>query len=251
MGMSRPKSPPALRILLTVSTVLGGGDSLESLNTQLVMDRGLVAVVANNSLYMLRRDATDAPSGTDIVEPSAGPGRWFVYAAGGGSTLPAFGMVTAPNGDSAPTFTYDATFQPVQAEGDSLVYAGSDLFAIETDPPHRLVYTGPDCRALVRCVATVPVLTGNFSQQLAISLSGDLDGGALDSDAALVAGAQGAQNANDEARIIVPMVTERLVTLTSGAIVGAVFGSHADAGPIGANGYSLSVQVVGPAPPVT
>src|SRR5882672_4735098 len=89
-----PKSPPSLRILQFVSLVLGDPDSLEAINTKLVMDRGIVAVKENNSLYMLRREAVDAPSGTTIVAPSAGPGRWFLYAAGGsGGGLPAGGTL--------------------------------------------------------------------------------------------------------------------------------------------------------------
>lgn len=84
-----PKSPAALRILQSVSTVLGADDSLESINTQLVMDRGIVSCKANNSLYMLHRESTDSPSGTAIVAPAqGGPGRWFIYSPGGatGST---------------------------------------------------------------------------------------------------------------------------------------------------------------------
>jgi len=114
-----PKSPPALRLLLTVDTVLGAGDSLESINTQLVMDRALVAVAQNNQLYMLRREATDAPSGTTIVEPASGPGRWFKYpVTSGGSSFDPIQNVRfldaafagTPNGSIAEPWTTFAAF---------------------------------------------------------------------------------------------------------------------------------------------
>jgi hypothetical protein len=78
--------PAALRIVNTVSTVLGAQDSLESINTEILMDRALVSCAANNFIYQLRKDSVAAPSLPDIVAPVAGPGRWVRYqtSSGGG-----------------------------------------------------------------------------------------------------------------------------------------------------------------------
>jgi len=111
-----PQSFPAeLRIVNDVATISGADDSLESINTAKLAHRSVVAVAANNSLYMLRKESTDAPSGDDIVEPVAGPGRWFKYAAGStgatGSTgsTGATGASGATSGIIGPTGTTGAT----------------------------------------------------------------------------------------------------------------------------------------------
>lgn len=75
--------PADLRILRSVSTATGAGDSLEAINTNLLMDRAIVAVVSNNQIYMLRKNSSVAPSGDTIVKPVIGPGRFFKYSSGG------------------------------------------------------------------------------------------------------------------------------------------------------------------------
>lgn len=83
--------PAELRILVTVATLAGASDSLESINTTILMDRCLVACKANNSLYILEKDSVAAPSPPDIVAPASAnwPGRWALYAPGGGGSGPA------------------------------------------------------------------------------------------------------------------------------------------------------------------
>jgi len=76
--------PPALRILNTVSTVLGAQDSLASINTEILMDRALVSCAENNLTYQLRKDSVATESLPDIVAPVAGPGRWVSTAGGSG-----------------------------------------------------------------------------------------------------------------------------------------------------------------------
>jgi hypothetical protein len=86
--MSRQPAPASLRIDQNVATVTGADDSLKSINTTILSARAIVAVASNNSLYMLRKEATDAPSGDDIVAPNSAnwPGRWFKISSGSGST---------------------------------------------------------------------------------------------------------------------------------------------------------------------
>ncbi len=184
-----PQSPASLRILEFVDVVLGAGSSLQSLNTQLVMDRGIVACKANNSLYMLRREATDSPSGTDIVVPAAGPGRWFIYPAGsGGGGLAPLGIVNmvAIEGVTFPTST-ENTFQPASIIG-ALTYSGSPSMSLNVD---QLVFSEPGTY-LVQCTMVINVGAQLASQAFAavIGFNDDLVGGEYNSGDAMTAGSQ-------------------------------------------------------------
>src|SRR4030095_5112033 len=77
--------PPSLNILTYVATVLGADDSVQAINTDKLPSRAIVACKANNTLYMLRKESTTTPSGTDIILPANGLGRWFVYPDDSGS----------------------------------------------------------------------------------------------------------------------------------------------------------------------
>jgi hypothetical protein len=76
--------PAALRILNTVSTMLGAQDSLAGINTAIVMDRALVTCVESGLTYQLHKDSVEAQSLPDIVAPVAGLGRWVATAAASG-----------------------------------------------------------------------------------------------------------------------------------------------------------------------
>jgi hypothetical protein len=81
-------APAALRILQSVATLAGARNSLEAINTNLVSDRAIVAVVATDTLYMLRKNSSAAPSSPTIIAPAqGGPGRWYEYSPGGGSAF--------------------------------------------------------------------------------------------------------------------------------------------------------------------
>ena len=170
-----PKSPASLRILQSVATIVGASDSLESINTQLVMDRGLVTVIENDQIYMLRRSSTATPSGSDIVAPAqGGPGRWFSYPSGGAGGLAALGAVTMGvlEGVTYPTST-ENTLQPASIVG-SLEYAGSASMSLDVD---KLVFSEPGTY-LVQCmiVLNVGASASSKARAAAIGFNGDLIG---------------------------------------------------------------------------
>jgi len=74
---------------MTLSPVLvatgdPAGESLENFNTN-VLANGAICYVEGGpgqGEWQLNKEATDAPDGTTIVEPIAGPGRWFLRIPG-------------------------------------------------------------------------------------------------------------------------------------------------------------------------
>lgn len=74
--------PAALRIVQSVATLAGADDSLASINTTLLSPNAIVLVQENNKLYVLRKTSTAAAASPNIIDPTAGPGRWFLYGEG-------------------------------------------------------------------------------------------------------------------------------------------------------------------------
>jgi hypothetical protein len=62
-----------------VATGDPAGDALENLNTNVLADGSLVYVGSGpgQGEWQLQKGSSDAPNGTTIVSPIAGPGRWF------------------------------------------------------------------------------------------------------------------------------------------------------------------------------
>lgn len=182
-----PKSPPALRILQFVDTALGGSGSLQGINTTLVMDRGIIAAKDQNSLYMLRREATDAPSGTDIIAPADGsPGRWFKYPTASASTgllsILAY-LKSAPLAGQLPTFNFpDSTsFVVGDAGTESLIGQTQigDVFDVTDTSIFRVIYTGPT--AVYQAWAQLAVDPADVEEAqldfaVGISINGDITG---------------------------------------------------------------------------
>lgn len=102
-----PAAPVAQRIAGPFATALGPGDSLQAQNTNLLIN-GTVAQVSDvQRLYFLaKNDNTTPPSGTAVIKPAAGPGRWF-QETGGGNTG-ATGS-TGATGTTGPTGATGAT----------------------------------------------------------------------------------------------------------------------------------------------
>ena len=77
-------------ILPPVSVLVGdpAGDSLENLNTN-ILANGVLCYVGSGvgqGEWQLQKEAVDAPNGTTIIAPTAGPGRWFLKLAAGTSS---------------------------------------------------------------------------------------------------------------------------------------------------------------------
>jgi hypothetical protein len=71
------------RILGPRARVLGFSDSdaLQNIITTELPNGSLCYVIENQSLYVLHKDSTDTPSGTKVVQPLAGPGRWVLLVS--------------------------------------------------------------------------------------------------------------------------------------------------------------------------
>jgi hypothetical protein len=108
--------PAVLRIAQSVTTLAGAQDSLASINTTLFSPLAIVAVIANNSLYILHKDSTATADGSNVVAPAqGGPGRWFKYS-GGATYLQA---VSVDHGDIAPHSISSSSVSVPGAVGNS------------------------------------------------------------------------------------------------------------------------------------
>lgn len=117
--MSSRTGAVAFRVLGARAQLLGTGDSdaLQNVNTTEFPDGALCWVQDQASFYVLHKNSTAAPSGTVIVQPGAGPGRWFQLVTGSGDeqiivpNLAALAALAAPaNGESAYVLTLRSAF---------------------------------------------------------------------------------------------------------------------------------------------
>lgn len=79
-----------LRLLAPCSALLGTADpdALQNLNTTLLPDGSLVWVQDQFALYVLNKTSTAVPSGTTVVAPGSGPGRWQPASSSSGGLTP-------------------------------------------------------------------------------------------------------------------------------------------------------------------
>lgn len=84
MAGSLQQFPPALLLLTPRLTLTGDpSGSIEGINTTTVGTGALVYCRQNASTYRLdREDNSTPPDGTLVIEPTAGPGRWKLFALG-------------------------------------------------------------------------------------------------------------------------------------------------------------------------
>ena len=180
---------------------------------------------------------TAQPDGTWRGEPVSAPP----------SARPCAWVVPPNDEDSgnAPFFNVAVIGHCVEANPASAGFAksGSSEFALFGSTP-KLVYTGPDCTALVRLIAafSVPATLG-FRYGMAVSLSGDMVGADIQTFAFLSKGGQVFDNNGADA-VIQPLACERLVALVSGATLDVV-AAGATVGLLQTQSYSMAVQVVG------
>jgi len=123
---------------------------------------------------------------SNTVVPRTGQAGALLTTSGGASAFGSLNLNVADS-DAWPTFPgtggngeYVALAQSDPFDG--LVYVGSPLFAIETPASAscRLVYTGPDCVAVVTALASLQITLFEVGQaSLAIDLNGALVGADL------------------------------------------------------------------------
>lgn len=109
-----------LRVLSPRAVLLGTGDAaaLQNLDTTELPDGALCWVSDQTSYYVLHRDSSASPSGTIVVAPASGPGRWIILGSGSTSgelivpNIAALAALPAPaNGESAFVLTVRSSFQ--------------------------------------------------------------------------------------------------------------------------------------------
>jgi hypothetical protein len=84
-------APADLRRLSPRTTALSGdpGSSIQGINAFDLPDGAVCFAQDVGFDYRFRRESTTAPMGDDVIQPSAGPGRWFKEAGSNGIPNPA------------------------------------------------------------------------------------------------------------------------------------------------------------------
>ena len=100
--------PVGLRIIGPFSTALGVG-GLQGQSTYELPDGAIAQVVSNERQYYLNKTSTTPPSGDDVIQPGAGPGRWFKQAGSGGSGATGATGATGSTGSTGATGATGAT----------------------------------------------------------------------------------------------------------------------------------------------
>lgn len=74
-----------LRVLAPRATLLGAGneDALQNVNTTELPDGSLCWAEDQVAFYVLHKSSAASPSGTVVVAPGSGPGRWIILGSGG------------------------------------------------------------------------------------------------------------------------------------------------------------------------
>lgn len=125
-----------LRLLAPCASLLGTSDpdALQNLNTTTLPDGALAWVQDQFALYVLNKTSTASPSGTSVVRPASGPGRWVPASASSSSgpilqfaALSLSGdLVFGPNADFANLLTatagglFNVTLPAARLPGSSL-----------------------------------------------------------------------------------------------------------------------------------
>lgn len=130
--------PAVLRISQAVSTLAGARDALAAINTTELSPNCIVMCLANNSLYVLRKDSTATAASPDIIAPAqGGPGRWYKY--GVGATY--FQQVSAFHEAIPPQSSVDTNQTPVAG-----VASSTDIIVfnvLDTSVPNGVVISQP------------------------------------------------------------------------------------------------------------
>jgi hypothetical protein len=213
--MSESRSAVAYRPLIRASVGSpGNGEDIANINTAPLPDGAECYVTENRSMYRLAKFSTLVASGTTIIAPNAGGGRWLLVGTVGGALS---------------AFVYSSLGLSNDFFSDGLwVQATTANFAADVSPLWTfgasgclLTYTGPAARELARLTAVVSRTDAPSSIYAGISLNNDVTGA--------LAGSQGGPTGKvfvqeSVADIAIQVATQRVMALTPGSLVQPRFG---------------------------
>ena len=213
--MNEDKAAVAFRNMIRATlglTTPGLSDSLRNINTDPLPDGATCYVIENQTVYRLRKSLTTAASGTSVIAPAAGPGRWVrasVDEVGGAEPFFMYttGATVFPAVDTNWTEPNNSTFTLVEGEVGNSWTLGTLA---------QLTYNGPTgVRYMLQLDATLNSTDGaGESITAGISVNADLAG-------AVSGGPQGAGEvfANVATGVFGRITVERMVTLATGDVI--------------------------------
>lgn len=203
--MSRDESSADLRTLIrgTAGTP-GSGDDIANIVSSELPDGAQCFVISNRTNYRFRKHSTLAASGTAVIAPIAGGGRWVQEGAPAG----AIGLFVAATGENNIDSSASSDWLPA-ITAEFALQAGTGLWAF--NPASCIAtYNGPAARYLCEVIATLALGAGE-SANIVIALNDDITG----TEAAFAEGEQFLDFATDAEKTVV-MQAQRFVTLAPG-----------------------------------
>jgi len=169
--MSRDESSPALRLLIRGSVgTPGSGDDIANIVSSELPDGAQCFVISNRTLYRFRKFSTIAASGTVVIAPNAGGGRWVQEGPPAG----ALGLFVAATADN----TIDSSGGSGEwLPSNSVNYAMQVGAGAWTFNPGSCIatYNGPAARYLCDLQVTITLQEAE-AVNLAVALNDDLTG---------------------------------------------------------------------------
>jgi hypothetical protein len=135
------------------ATLLGATNALENVNTTPLPNGSLCWVTGEQDLFVLVKTSTAAADGTNVIEPIAGPGRWFRFSQAPGAASTGFGSTI--DTQAGPEFTTVGTTPSDIVGADIWVERDSQGFSF--DGLGTWTYEG-SAAALFHVVATLAIL---------------------------------------------------------------------------------------------
>lgn len=208
------------------------GDDIANIITSPLPDGCECFVTENRSTYRFAKFSTRAASGTTVIAPNGGGGRWFLVS-GPSSEVQAFLYSTLGQQN---TFTSDGEW--VQAVTANFAATVGAAWTFGASGP-LLTYNGPAARVLATLTAVMSRSSAPASIYMGVSVNTDLTGSLAGSQGGPT-GAIFVQESVED--IAVQAATQRLIDLAPGDIIQPRFGlpnGDEDTGVI----YALQLSV--------
>jgi len=206
--MSRDESAIDLRILIRGTvTAPASGDDLGNIVTSELPDGAQCFVIENRTLYRFRKFSSLAASGTSVIAPNAGGGRWVKEGSVAGA-LAAFAAAT----DTNTTNASESGDWLAPQTGNFALQAGAGAWTFNP-ASCILTHTGPGGNYLCDVRASVLPAEGE-AVQVVVSLNDDVSGGAFGFAEGAERSEIGANFDGGQQSVIVS--AERFVTLATG-----------------------------------